>query len=209
MKTFDELKSEKLKNYTYHIDRMNNELAQGGLKDHEVESNNTVIRNFQSYADNIDEVVTIDIGAYVNGLIGDIQREYKAHISYYWDGFERFVDEYLSKNYYCNLLGIDATDLLGFKGRDPMSDETCDFFRQFVNSKCGTNIPMSGTLEQAKKEYEEALMNGDEIAKDEAYVRLAEVQRDSGKLKNGADYYLLATDQQYQEAKARCSRKSL
>lgn len=47
MKTFDELKSEKLKNYTYHIDRMNNVLAQGGLKDHEVESNNTVIRNFQ------------------------------------------------------------------------------------------------------------------------------------------------------------------
>ena len=90
-----------------------------------------------------------------------------------------------------------------------MSDETCDFFRQFVNSKCGTNIPMSGTLEQAKKEYEEALMNGDEIAKDEAYVRLAEVQRDSGKLKNGADYYLLATNQQYQEAKARCSSKSL
>lgn len=68
---------------------------------------------------------------------------------------------------------------------------------------------MSGTLEQAKKEYEEALMNGDEIAKDEAYVRLAEVQRDSGKLKNGTDYYLLATNQQYQEAKARCSRKSL
>lgn len=52
-------------------------------------------------------------------------------------------------------------------------------------------------------------MNGDEIAKDEAYVRLAEVQRDSGKLKNGTDYYLLATNQQYQEAKARCSRKSL
>lgn len=207
MKTFDELKSEKLKNYTYHIDRMNNELAQGGLKDDEVETNNTVIRIFQSYADNIDEVVTIDIGAYVNGLIGDIQRKY--NISYYWDDFERFVDEYLSKSYYCNLLGIDATDLLGFKDRDPMSDETCDFFRQFVNSKCGTNIPMSGTLEQAKKEYEEALMNGDEIAKDEAYVRLAEVQRDSGKLKNGTDYYLLATNQQYQEAKARCSRKSL
>ena len=209
MKTFDELKAEELKNYTYHINRMNNELTQGGLKDHEVETNKTVIGNFQTYVDNIDEVVTIDIGAGVNGLIDDIQKQYKAHVSYYWASFEKFVDEYLSKNYYYNLLGMNINDLLGFEGRDPMNDETCDFFRQFANSKCGTNIPMAGTLEQAEKEYAEAYMSGDETAIDETYVHFAEVQRDSGKLKNGSDYNLLAVNQQYQEAKARCSEKNL
>lgn len=216
MKTFDEIKEGIKENKMYTMQSCMQSIASGTLSEEEKNAYNKVISECQSYIDNIDEVAIIEIGADINDLIGCIQKAYKFHLNAYWDNFEKFISDYVIGvnpdgramafgSDLCYELGIDASDLLCFKGCNPMSAEAGDLFKQSVNSKCGTNIPMSGVEEQALKEYETLAFSDDELEKSKAYVRLKEIQRDSGLLKNGSTYYILENNQAYQKAKSECS----
>lgn len=219
MRTFEEIKKNELYRQNSLISRCSERLNEGGLRDFEERAMTMVIDDSQSYIDNIDEVAKIKIGATTNSLIKAIQTAYKIHLNEYWQDFEGFVDEHvvgmtpdgkLKNGIYfgqseCLTLGIGVDDLSCFKGCNPMSDEVCDVFRRSINDNYGTNIPMAGVEEAALQEYEEVAFTGDEEAKDNAFTHLKEVQRDSGTLMNGGTYYLLATNQQYQEAKDRCA----
>ena len=98
-------------------------------------------------------------------------------------------------------LGITIEDLQCIKGLNPMDPEVINLFKTMVNEKLGTNIPMSGVLEQAQQEYE-SIPVGDKEASAAAFVRLRELQRDEGDFHNSGylSSKLLATDPDYQEA---------
>lgn len=221
MITFEQLK-DNLKKAHMGIIKLENEKREKGYFDKT--ASDMIIQKSQSYIENIEEVAAIEIGAETNSLIEAIQTAYQRNSTEYWQNFEKFIDEYvlgltsegkLKSGFYlgqnqCLSLGITSVnDLLCFKGRDPMKAETCDLFRQFVNNNYGTNIPMSGVEQQAKQDYEAVASGKDEIAKAQAFIHLKEVQRDSGKLKNGGFYYILSSDKNYQDAKTICAGRSL
>ena len=219
MRTFEEIQERMIASRNSIMQRAMQDLEKGGLKDWEERAAYITIQECQSNIENIGEVTTIEIGAETNSLIKAIQTAYRFHLTDYWQNFERFIDNYVSgltpdgerRNgaYFgqsqCLELGVGINELLCFKGRDPMNSETGDLFRQIVNANCGTNIPMSGVEQQALQEYESVAFGDDEIAKAQALIHLKEVQRDSGTLRNGGTYYTLATDQNYQDAKAICT----
>ena len=223
MKTFGELKESGKANIIAIMQRAMQKLEKGDLRLNDETVQNMIIQECQSNIKNIDEVTTIEIGAQTNLLIKAIQTAYQCHLNDYWQNFERFINDYVTgltpdgkpKNglYFgqdqCLMLGVGINELLCFKGRSPMDSESGDLFRQIVNANFGTNIPMSGVVQQAIQDYEAVAFGDDEIAKAQAFTHLKEVQRDSGLLKNGGIYYTLATDQIYQDAKAICTGKKL
>lgn len=223
MKTFEEIKESMKSNKIFIMQRAMQDLKNGGLRDFEEKAAKMTIQDCQSYIENIEEVATIEIGAETNSLIEAIQTAYKFHLTDYWQNFERFIDEYVlgltpngePKNvaYFgksqCLKLGVGISDLLCFKGRSPMSSEACDLFKQIVNGNYGTNIPMSGVEQQALQDYEAVAFGDDEIAKAQAFIHLKEIQRDSGALRNGGTYYILAANQAYQDAKAMFTGRNL
>lgn len=223
MRTFEEIKETEKNTLMRLMQKSMQELEKGGLKDFEEQAAKQTIQESQRNIENIDELTTIEIGAVTNSLIKAIQTAYSFHSTDYWSDFERFIDKYVSgltpegnqKNgpYFaqseCYELGVGINELLCFKGKDPMSGETGDLFRQIINTNYGTNIPMSGIEQQALQDFNAVAFGDDEIAKAKAFVHLREVQRDSGKLRNGlGSYHLLATDQDYQDAKAICAGKA-
>ena len=175
------------------------------------------------YLNNLDEMTIIEIGASTNSLIDAISRAYNDHLTDYHNNFERFMDDYIigitedgqlkSGAFYaqreCAVLGITTDDLEAIKGVAPNSEEVADILRQDVNEKLGTSIPMANEMYEAEVEYQAALDSGDKELENAALVHLKEVQRDSGKLRNGGKFYLLANDQDYQAAKAQTSGMSL
>lgn len=223
MKTFEEIQESIKATEVSIMQRAMQTLEESGLEDYEERAANITIQECQSNIENIEEVATIEIGAETNALIKSIQTAYQFHLVDYWQDFERFVDKYVtgltpdgkfkSGAYFgqsqCLTLGVGINELICFKGRNPMSGETEDLFRQIVNSNCGTNIPMSGVAQQALQDYESVAFGDDEMAKAQAFIHLKEVQRDSGLLRNGRSYYTLATDQNYQDAKAICTGRNL
>lgn len=223
MRTFEEIQEMIKSHKTELIQRNMQKLAKGGLMDFEERAAKELIQKCQSYIENIEEVTTIEIGVETNSLITAIQNAYKIHLFDYWHNFEKFIDEYVTgltsngnlKNgtYFgqrqCYTLGVGIKELMCFKGHDPMSSETCDLFRQIVNANYGTNIPMSGVEQQALQDFESVAFKDDEMAEAQALIHLKEVQRDSGTLRNGGTYYILATDQNYQDAKAMCMGRNL
>ena len=224
MRTFDDIQYMIETDKARLMERSRKELEAGGLQDYKEHANTMIIRDCQDYLDNIDEVTTIDIGATTNDLIRAIQTGYKLHQTYYWQNFKRFATEYIvgltpEGNFIngpylaqieCYKLGIGVQELAAyFEGRNPFDDKTGDGFRNFVNTNLGTNIPMAGTVEKAREDWEAVAFGDDLDAKDRAFCTLKEQQRDNGDLKNGGIYYLLATNQTYQVAKARCSGPTL
>lgn len=223
MRTFDEIKEIMKENRLSIMQRAMEDIKNNNLKDFEKTALNMTIQKCQSNIENIEEVTTIEIGAETNSLIKAIQTAYQLHLNKYWDNFENFMDGYIigltpeGKPKYgtyfgqeqCYQLGISINELLCFKGRNPMSSETEDLFRKIVNTNYGTNIPMSGVEQKALQDYDTVAFGHDEIAKAQAFMHLKEIQRDSGKLKNGGLYYTLATNKDYQNAKAICTGRSL
>lgn len=223
MRTFEEFKEREL----YNLDSLKNkciaELKEGGLKDVQEKVKKEIVQDCQTYIDHIDEVATIKIGDVTNSLIRAIQTAYKWQTHDYWTDFENFIDNNVigltsdgkmkSGLYYgqiqCYELGAGINDLLCFKGRDPMDEKTCDLFRQYVNNNFGTHIPMSEEIEQALRDLREAELSEDPVAKDKAFIHFREVQRDAGNLIGSGKYFILETDQKYQDAKTRCSGRSI
>ena len=223
MKTFDEVKAFVKAAQSTTMESAIEKLKNDDLKDFEERAYNSVVQNCQKNIENIEEVTTIEIGATTNSLIRSIQKAYQFHLEDYYQNFEGFIDDYVVgiapdgslKNgaYFgqaqCFELGIGVNELLCFKGRNPMLDETGDLFRQTINANYGTNIPMASDAKQALQKYEAVAFGDDEEAKDQVFIHLKEVQRDSGILRNGGEYYILANDQAYQEAIERCSERSI
>ena len=206
------------------IHRWRSSLEKGGLMDYEKRAKQMVIESSKIYIDNIDEVTIIEIGSVTNSLIEAIKKAYQYHLVEYWQNFEKFMEKYIigltpdgklkAGSFFgqsqCYELGVGLKELsICFKGKNPMTAETGDLFRKLINTNYGTNIPLTGVEEAALKEYESVAFGTDTDKKDQAFICLKEIQRDAGALKNGGDYYILATNQNYQEAKARCSGRSI
>lgn len=209
MRNFEEMQKHVEANLTSAMQRCMDELKKDNLTEPMKKGISVAIQDFQKYIDNIEEVTTIAIGSQTNRLIQQIQKAYRLNLKDYYNNFEKFIDEYVVKSDLGAELGVGVNELLCFKGRDPLDEKTGDLLRQIVNTNCGTNIPMSGIEEQAIKEYNSTGFT-DEIASAKAFVQLKEIQRDSGTLNPGAmQYYPLATDQKYQEAKAICASKKI
>ena len=178
----------------------------------------------QNEINNLDECATIEIGYSANEIINAIQSVYEFNPDEYASDFEGAIDRNIfgkgdSKNgnvivhygkHECDTLGIDTSDLLCFKGKNPMDDEVCDHFRSIVNENYGTNIPMSGVVAEAEKHYDDVKSSGDEVSTAKAFVQFKELQRDAGVLKNDNDgmFILLGTIKEYQDAKALCGGRS-
>lgn len=220
MKTFEEIKDRTLAEYTSMRYRTEDRTTLTPLE------KEGCLRTIDEHIDNIDEVTTILIGSHANRIIHSIQEAYNKHLNDYFNNFERFLEEHITgfspyddkpsctptydgAQISCLYLSIGNADLAWFKGHSPFEPEVCDLFRQHINNAYGTNIPMSGVLEQAKQDYDEVCYSGDQTAKDKTFVHWMEARRDSGDLLNGGTCYLLATNQEYQEAKARCAEKTI
>lgn len=223
MKTFDEIKSDLMDRYKMQLSDIQKNLDSVDISE-DVKSNYARIADeILKYLDNLDEMTIIEIGASTNSLIDAISRAYNDHLTDYHNNFERFMDDYIigitedgqlkPGAFYaqreCSALGITTDDLEAIKGVAPNSEEAADILRQDVNEKLGTSIPMANEMHEAEVEYQAALDSGDKELENAALVHLKEVQRDSGKLRNGGKFYLLANDQQYQAAKAQTSGMSL
>lgn len=155
--------------------------------------------------DNIDECTAIYIGSCTNHLIESIKEAHDIYTLEYYKDFDAFLKKYILSNSNCIALGVGIKELQCFKECDPNKDEPGDLFRQIVNLNYGTNIPMAADLGYVKQE-ELATSEND---KDLVYGK--EILRDAGDervYRNGL-FYPLAVDQEYQEAKARISGKTI
>lgn len=182
-----------------------------------------VIQECKAYLDNLDEVTTIEIGASTNEIIDAIKSAYQFDSVAYWQDFEKFISDYivgltpdgnLTRGLYlgycpCHKLGVGVNELLCLKDQSPIFYNFGDSFRKMINDHYGTNIPMAGIEQQALYDFESARLSDGSEYDIEAFVRLKELQRDSGSLKIGGSYYILATDQMYQDVKAKCRGKKL
>lgn len=225
MRTFKEVKEAMIKDRINTISHNERELENDNLMNYQKDELREKIKKCRTELDNIDEVTTIEIGAATNSLIETIQRvsqicSFTGHLK----DFDEFIKTYIlgitsdgrrRGGVYlgldsCLILGININDLSCFKEFDSVRDSRAgDRFREYVNTNCGTNIPMSGVLKKALDDYEEAVDgNYDEFVIAKALMHLKETQRDSGNLKLGEKYYILATDLEYQAAKAKCKGRN-
>lgn len=212
MKTFEEIKSDITKFNMRLLTEYQEKLNQPGISEFDQIVANKVVTNAQRNLDNIDEVTTINIGSEVNGLIKQIQYAFSKDGSDYFNQFDKFMEKWVLGEYdkngnkkpgpaatgYVQSLGITSEDLQCLKGSVPIKYDFGDVLRQRANTVIGTNIPMASVEEKAEHELEAAT----EENKAQAYVKWMEIQRDSGSLRNGNSYNVLATNQTYQEAKA-------
>lgn len=218
MKSFEEIKVGVRMNIEDILQRYQNKITSGLTDSKEAVIANNVIKNCQTYLANLNEITMIEIGSMTNNLIQNIQTAYHLHLQEYYQDFDNFLDRYILGmtpegkpkpgsylgQFECLILGFGPKELSCFRGISPLSNESGNHLRQAVNLNCGTKIPMAEELDQARKEYESA-PNDDENAKDKAFIRLREMQRDAGLLRNGGMYYPLVADKAYQEAKSRIS----
>ena len=216
MKNFEKVQSD-LSTYMKSMVYTKIRTLENSGKSNEETIKERLIKNYLRQIENIEEIATIEIGYSTNKLIRVIQRAYKYYFDEYWQDFDNFMEKHIIGvtpdgkllsgerfgTYECLLLGLGIEELSCFKGKDPLSDGTCNLFRSYINANYGTNIPMAGVEHQALNNYKEVAFRSDSEAKDKAFVKLREVQRDSGALKLGGEYHLLSTDKAYQEAKAR------
>ena len=219
MKTFDEVKADIVSFNSKLISQYQEKIVQSGVSDFDKNVANKVIQTAQNNIDNIDEVTTIKIGSEVNSLIKYIQYGYSREGSEYHNQFDKFMEKWVLGEYdregnkkpgpaavdYVYSLGITGEDLQCLKGTIPIKREFGDELRQRVNAVMGTKIPMSGVEENALKEWE----NATDETKEQAFVTLKEVQRDSGSLRSGNTFYTLANNQMYQEAKSHISGRTI
>ena len=220
MKKFEDVKQSVILHIEDVINEQNQELAKKDLPDLERRISEGILQDCQGLLENIDECTVIEIGNRTNKLIKGLQTAYKDHQNDYFKRFEYFLDEYVvgldsdgnakygrhTATEECYCLGIGVDDLLLFKGKDPFDSEVCDQFKKLINANFGTNIPMADVEEQVRKEFKETIGTEEH---DKAFVHLREVERDSGELMHWGLYYPLALDDEYQEAKSRCSGMKL
>lgn len=212
MKTFEEIQEGIKTVRISSIKEAMEELEKSNLDVYARSAKNRAIEEYKRDIDNIEEIAIIEIGASANNFIRGMQTAYQAHPNDYSQNFEKFIDDYVLSGGLLQkergTLGIGKDELLCFKDRNPMSNETGDLFRQIVNANFGTNIPMSNDEQEALQAYEN-VDRKDKLATAEAFVHLKEIERDSGALKTGESYYPLVSDELYQEAKAICQREAV
>ncbi len=220
MKTFEEYKESRTKEITRDLKYAVAQCDEPNVSIHTKYKLRSFIEAQENMLRNIDEVAVMGIGSTTNSLIEQIQIAYQLYPDEYFKNPESFITnriigytpdgKRLDRTSYgqaeCVELGITLNDLSFLKDRRPVDQETADILRKNVNNIFGTDIPLSGVEEQALKAYE---TSEDELSKADAYVRLKELQRNSGKLKNGGTYFFLADDQKYQESKAMCSGRQI
>lgn len=216
MRTFNQIKESVLYNLNVNLRQANENLARA-TSDLEIESIKKYIAMYQSEIENIDKTTSIEIGYLTNSLISSIQKAYKQHQSLYWDNFPAFIEHKIvrttpegriARGDYtwgeCEALGVEFSELTCFNGRDPMSDEPGDLFRQNINSQFGVKIPTAEEERQALQSFKDVRYSDDELAKAQAFMHLRETESNAGRLKVGASHNILENDEAYQEAKAFC-----
>lgn len=225
MKTFEGFKADALELEEHTRDYVAGLLSKEGLKENEIRGYTQALNDQKNKIKNIDELAVIKLGATTNNLIDVIKQEYRRHITEYWGSFEKFITDYIigktpdghtkpgsnaAGREDCEILGITLEDLMCFKGHDPLSDEMCDAFRQYININFGSNIPLSSAVKKVQEDYDAVLFEADSAAKDEIYVRFQEIARDSGaKKSDSVTYHFLADNKYYQAAKARCAERNI
>ena len=219
MKSFEEIKAGVRMNIEAILQRYESKIA-GGLTDStEAAIANNVIKNCQTYLDNLNEIALIEIGFVTNSLIQAIQTAYNIHLQEYNQDIDGFMNRYITGftpdgkprpgsflgQSQCLQLGISVAELSScFRGISPMNNESGNKLRQMVNVSCNTKIPTKEELDQARREYESALRDEEE-KRNKALMHFREMQRDAGLLRNGGMYYPLTVDPIYQEAKKKVS----
>lgn len=181
-----------------------------------------MIQECQNVLENLEEATRIEIGAATNGLIRLMQERYQEFPDLYFELFDDFLEKnitgmdregnnvrYCAGVDLCMVLGVTNSELTCFKDSNPMNSEVGDYFRQMINKNFGTTIPMNGELEKASQDYEFYYSGEDEVMKDQTFIKLKELQRDAGTLKNGPGYFLLGINSEYQEVKAKCTGRNI
>lgn len=222
MKTFEEIQAQIELNHKILLQNAMETLQDERITKVEKKTAELMVHECQSVLNNLEEVTRIEIGAATNELIDAVKKMYQIYPFSYGSRFDDFLEKYVtgmnnegkfvaqncSGQMQCVKLGLMNSDLNCFKDYHPMKPEFGNVFRQMINQKFGTTIPMAGTVEKALQDYESVMFTDDSFAKDNALIYLKELQRDSGHLKNGYSYLLLQNDKEYQEAQARCRGKS-
>ena len=206
MKTFEELKEELASEISHVLGNVMYEMHMGNNSDSKKTSLIMSAQNLQNYLDFIDEVTTIEIGADTNALIKFIESNKNEFIK----NFDNAVIDFRSGPFgiLMNKLGLTSQDLECFRN-NILANGTADNFRQLINANFGTNIPLSGVLENLLENYNKALQSGNDLEIAQAFVNLREAQRDAGVLSNGGVFNLLAYDKEYQHAKELSASKTL
>ena len=225
MKTFEGFKADALALEEHTRDYVAGLLSEEGLADHYIKGYTQALNEQKNKIKNIDELAVIKLGATTNNLIDVIKREYKRHMTEYWGNFEKFITDYIigktpdghfipgsnaAGREDCEILGITLEDLMCFKGHDPLSDEMCDAFRQYININFGSNIPLSSAVRKAEEDFNAVLFKPDSAERDDIYIRAQEIARDSGaKRSDPVTYHFLADNKYYQEAKERSAKRNI
>lgn len=164
------------------------------------------VQKMQSYLDNIDEVTIIRIGNDVNRIIEQFQNTIKTNPLNIYNNFYSTVQSwYMYSPIVLELHELDLK-LSDFECFRTMNyTEAVNKFIELMNVNFGTNIPLPGAVDEALNEYYEKT---DEQEKAQAFMRLRELQRDSGLLEHAGDFTLLNNDKAYQQAKEICSSKT-
>lgn len=179
MKTYNEIKKERLENLKEGIKRQQ-DLIDKAKFEKEKDVYGRIILEIQRDIENIDEVTRAYIGYETNQFFKDMSWMINRTGNDYFEHHDMFLDMLLGnrpdregKNSKFGAgLGITKEDLACFRGKAATSDETQDAFRTYVNNQLGTNIPLSKDMEMM--EIYRYSQNRDD------YVRFANLSIDSG-----------------------------
>lgn len=219
LKSYDELKEERK---GYIVDQIRNaEQAKVGASHSVVVGIDMGIAEWKDTLEHIDEYVAYVIGDSVSRIISAMKEFYVACRDKYEYYFDETIMKHLSgfvnmcgcdnfSGFYmpCNILGMTPEMIARcFQGKNPMDPEVCDAFISMVNVNFGSNVPLSGELENAEKVMNAAHENKEEdpVTFAKAHVEWYEKMRDSGK--GGSGFWILSTNPSYQKAKEKAEGK--
>lgn len=211
MKTIDEIKMEIVNTNNTKIYLAQKQLSRTDLRDFDKSAYEYSIKASQDQINYIDEAAVIDIGEITNRFIQNLQTQFQLNLNIYFTDFERIASGVMKKTGIDKILGLNIDDLQCFKGQNPYDSNVTDMFKGIINANFGTNIPFNGVAEKAANDYKNVLFSDetDEVQKAEAFVRLREIQRDSGLIKYNFNLApLLSLDMKYQEAKSLCESRT-
>lgn len=172
MKTFDELKQDRIKFETEKINSETKSLEYDNPSEYKRTELKNNIKKRKRVLENIDEVVKSEIAYYINILYENLNI-YQIHPNFdklFYNDFIMFItkitnlsltkdNKFKANSYYGYNLDVQdailyfdfTLDELNFLVKEKFNQDTRDKFIIYINNQYGTDIPLLSKLEYAKK----------------------------------------------------------
>jgi len=207
MKTYDEMKIEHTKWLMHRIESLKSDIltTEDSSRKKGLE---WALEAMKKELENIDEYTMYQIGNAVYEMLRDLETYYKTEKrTFDLQDLDKGIKNSFLIDRVCARaremdISLDKLDYY-FRNQIPTEKATKDRFIQMVNTNFGTNIPLTGELEELKKEFDE--MHIDDPERDKKLVELIEMRSRAGR--THSFYTIPSLDENYLAAKERIAAK--